>query len=114
MQRVNSLCTDSRYSHGIMNRSRFFFAGKGHCYFFIIENYKELLATAMEDGFVVATIIKILIIGSPGVGKTGVRQLLLGMPPPAIDAVDPRLLAHWTLRQVSSLQKSILVQDFVS
>ena len=36
----------------------------------------------MEDGFVVATIIKILIIGSPGVGKTGVRQLLLGMPPP--------------------------------
>ena len=55
---------------------------KGHCYLFITENYKELLSTAMEDGFVVATIIKILIIGSPGAGKTGVRQLLLGMPPP--------------------------------
>lgn len=46
------------------------------------ENYKELLATAMESGFVVATIIKILIIGPPGVGKTGIRELLLGMPPP--------------------------------
>ena len=36
----------------------------------------------MRDGSTIVFIIKALIIGPPGVGKTGIRCLLLGLPPP--------------------------------
>ena len=36
----------------------------------------------MQDGVTKVFIIKALVIGPPGVGKTGIRCLLLGLPPP--------------------------------
>ena len=36
----------------------------------------------MRDGITKVFIVKALIIGPPGVGKTGIRCLLLGLPPP--------------------------------
>ena len=38
---------------------------------------------AMREGTTKLLIIKALIIGPPGVGKTGIRYLLLGLPPPS-------------------------------
>ena len=36
----------------------------------------------MREGSTKVLIVKALIIGPPGVGKTGIRYLLLGLPPP--------------------------------
>ena len=46
------------------------------------ETYTKLVQRAMRDGVTLVLIIKALIIGPPGVGKTGIRHLLLGLPPP--------------------------------
>ena len=55
--------------------------------FSIIDNkeastYTKLVQRAMREGSTKVLIIKALIIGPPGVGKTGIRYLLLGLPPP--------------------------------
>ena len=42
----------------------------------------KLVQRAMQDGTIKVFIIKALIIGPPGVGKTCIRCLLLGLPPP--------------------------------
>ena len=44
--------------------------------------YTKLVERAMREGVTTLLIIKALIIGPPGVGKTGIRCLLLGLPPP--------------------------------
>ena len=44
--------------------------------------YTKLVQRAMRDGTTRVLIIKALVIGPPGVGKTGIRCLLLGLPPP--------------------------------
>lgn len=61
----------------------------------------------MEDGFMVATIIKILIIGPPGAGKTGVKQLLLGMPPPDKRSSTP--IATEASRAIAETQEGLVV-----
>ena len=55
--------------------------------FSIIDNkeastYTKLVQRAMREGSTKVLIVKALIIGPPGVGKTGIRYLLLGLPPP--------------------------------
>ena len=44
--------------------------------------YTKLVQRAMREGSTKVFIVKALIIGPPGVGKTGIRYLLLGLPPP--------------------------------
>ena len=44
--------------------------------------YTKLVQRAMREGRTKLLIIKALITGPPGVGKTGIRYLLLGLPPP--------------------------------
>ena len=44
--------------------------------------YTKLVQRAMSEGRTKLLIIKALITGPPGVGKTGIRYLLLGLPPP--------------------------------
>ena len=44
--------------------------------------YTMLVQRAMREGSTKVLIVKALIIGPPGVGKTGIRYLLLGLPPP--------------------------------
>ena len=44
--------------------------------------YTKLVQRAMREGSTKVLIVKALIIGPPGVGKTGIRYLLLGLPPP--------------------------------
>ena len=52
-------------------------------YFFLTEaSYTQLVQRAMREGVTEVLIIKALITGPPGVGKTGIRYLLLGLPPP--------------------------------
>ena len=48
----------------------------------MISSYTKLVQRAMQDGVTKVLIIKALVIGPPGVGKTGIRCLLLGLPPP--------------------------------
>ena len=45
-------------------------------------SYTKLVQRAMREGRTKVLIIKALIMGSPGVGKTSIRHLLLGLPPP--------------------------------
>ena len=53
----------------------------------------------MRDGITRIFIIKVLIIGAPGSGKTSLRYLLLGLPPPATRTSTP--LATCAFRAVS-------------
>ena len=53
----------------------------------------------MKDGITRVFIIKVLIIGAPGSGKTSLRYLLLGLPPPATRTSTP--LATRAFRAVS-------------
>ena len=53
----------------------------------------------MRDGITRVFIIKVLIIGAPGSGKTSLRYLLLGLPPPATRTSTP--LATRAFRAVS-------------
>ena len=53
----------------------------------------------MRDGVTRVFIIKVLIIGAPGSGKTSLRYLLLGLPPPATRTSTP--LATRAFRAVS-------------
>ena len=46
------------------------------------ETYTKLVQRAMREGRTKLQIIKALITGPPGVGKTGIRYLLLDLPPP--------------------------------
>ena len=46
------------------------------------DSYTKLVQRAMRDGVTRVLIIKALVIGPPGVGKTCIRCLLLGLPPP--------------------------------
>lgn len=45
-------------------------------------SYTKAVQRAMREGVTEVIIIKALIIGPPGTGKTGIRYLLLGLPPP--------------------------------
>ena len=47
-----------------------------------ISTYTKLVQRAMREGSTKVLIVKALIIGPPGVGKTCIRYLLLGLPPP--------------------------------
>ena len=47
-----------------------------------ISTYTKLVQRAMREGSTKVLIVKALVIGPPGVGKTGIRYLLLGLPPP--------------------------------
>ena len=49
----------------------------------LLSSYTKLVHRSMRDGLTKVLIIKALIIGPPGVGKTGIRYLLLGLPPPS-------------------------------
>ena len=55
-----------------------------HCNLIYTEapTYTNLVQRAMREGSTKVLIVKALIIGPPGVGKTGIRYLLLGLPPP--------------------------------
>ena len=53
----------------------------------------------MRDGVTKVLIVKALIIGPPGVGKTGIRYLLLGLPPPSKRTSTP--LATRATRAIS-------------
>ena len=50
--------------------------------FFVQSDTKKLYAEAMRDGYVERKIIKCLVIGAAGVGKTTIKHLLLGEKPP--------------------------------
>ena len=53
----------------------------------------------MREGSTKVLVVKVLIIGPPGVGKTGIRYLLLGLPPPPRRTSTP--LATRTTRAIS-------------
>ena len=59
----------------------------------------ENFARCMREGSTKVLIVKVLIIGPPGVGKTGIRHLLLGLPPPPRRTSTP--LATRTTRAIS-------------
>ena len=61
--------------------------------------YTQAVQRAMRDGVTRVFIIKVLIIGAPGSGKTSLRYLLLGLPPPATRTSTP--LATRAFRAVS-------------
>ena len=61
--------------------------------------YTQAVQRAMRDGITRVFIIKVLIIGAPGSGKTCLRYLLLGLPPPATRTSTP--LATRAFRAVS-------------
>ena len=61
--------------------------------------YTQLVQRAMREGRTKVLIIKALIIGPPGVGKTGIRHLLLDLPPPPSRTSTP--LATRATRAIS-------------
>ena len=61
--------------------------------------YTKLVQRAMREGRTKLLIIKALITGPPGVGKTGIRYLLLGLPPPPSRTSTP--LATRATRAIS-------------
>ena len=62
-------------------------------------SYNEVVQRAMREGVTRVFIIKVLIIGAPGSGKTSLRYLLLGLPPPATRTSTP--LATRAIRAIS-------------
>ena len=62
-------------------------------------SYTKLVQRAMREGRTKLLIIKALITGPPGVGKTGIRHLLLGLPPPPSRTSTP--LATRATRAIS-------------
>ena len=62
-------------------------------------SYTKLVQRAMREGRTKVLIIKALITGPPGVGKTGIRHLLLGLPPPPSRTSTP--LATRATRAIS-------------
>ena len=73
-------------------------------FLFTIDNkdaisYTKLVQRAMREGRTKLLIIKALITGPPGVGKTGIRHLLLGLPPPPSRTSTP--LATRATRAIS-------------
>ena len=62
-------------------------------------SYIKLVQRAMREGRTKLLIIKALITGPPGVGKTGIRHLLLGLPPPPSRTSTP--LATRATRAIS-------------
>ena len=73
-----------------------------HCTLFTekaTQNYTKLVRRAMREGRTKLLIIKALITGPPGVGKTGIRHLLLGLPPPPSRTSTP--LATQATRAIS-------------
>ena len=65
----------------------------------ILTDYTKLVQRAMREGRTKLLIIKALITGPPGVGKTGIRHLLLGLPPPPSRTSTP--LATRATRAIS-------------
>ena len=63
------------------------------------DDAKKAVQRAMRDGITKVFIIKVLIIGAPGSGKTSLRYLLLGLPPPAKRTSTP--LATRAVRAIS-------------
>ena len=63
------------------------------------QTYTKLVQRAMREGRTKLLIIKALITGPPGVGKTGIRHLLLGLPPPPSRTSTP--LATRSTRAIS-------------
>ena len=61
--------------------------------------YTKLVQRAMREGRTKLLIIKALITGPPGVGKTGIRYLLLDLPPPSRRTSTP--LATRATRAIS-------------
>ena len=70
--------------------------------FFVQSDTKRLYAEAMRDGYVERKIIKCLVIGAAGVGKTTIKHLLLGERPPE-KRVSTGLLEN-PIRAVSMLK----------
>ena len=75
------------------------------------QRYKD----ALKDGFVSAHLMKILIVGSAGVGKTHLFHLLSNTPPPDVRQSTPVMkrpvqVIHTTLKSSSSL-KSVTDQE---
>ena len=62
-------------------------------------SYTKLVQRAMREGRTKLLIIKALITGPPGVGKTCIRRLLLGLPPPPSRTSTP--LATRATRAIS-------------
>ena len=69
------------------------------CQYLYLLQYVQVVQRAMRDGITRVFIIKVLIIGAPGSGKTSLRYLLLGLPPPATRTSTP--LATRAFRAVS-------------
>ena len=61
--------------------------------------YTRAVQRAMRDGVTRVYIVKVLIIGAPGSGKTSLRYLLLGLPPPRKRTSTP--LASRAVRAIS-------------
>ena len=47
------------------------------------ESYGEYLQEALKKGYVYITLIKVIVVGPAGVGKTCLMYLLLSKPPPS-------------------------------
>ena len=70
---------------------------------------------ALKDGFVSATVMKILIVGAAGVGKTHLLHLLLNEPPPDVrhstPVMEKPVQVIQTALKNSSLMKHVTDQD---
>ena len=78
------------------------------------EQYRELVEKVMEEGVVEVTIIKVLCIGASGVGKTCVKHLLLGLPPPKKRTTTPiATRAAWAISRSRIVVEGKEVKDTV-
>ena len=85
----------SEIKRGIITGTLYFFTEKAQ----EKASYTKLVQRAMREGRTKLLIIKALITGPPGVGKTGIRHLLLGLPPPPSRTSTP--LATRATRAIS-------------
>ena len=58
-------------------------------FFSVAEHNNKALQRAMKEGVTTVAIVKVLLIGPPGSGKTCTKHLLLDLPPPSKRSSTP-------------------------